>query len=264
MAKRFSETDKWKDAWFRKLKPLEKLVFLYLIDNCNNAGFMEIDAEFAAYQIGITEDEFLGAIQGLDRGCLGADGWVWIKNFLRHQKNDVLNPENNAHKQIISLFNEQINRFCDCQEFNEYLGANKGLFSPIGIGKGKGKGKGNSLASLEGGVGETKKRATVIPHDFAISDEIKSWAKKEGYTRLEERLSHFKDWAMSGSGGVKKYVDWDATFRNAIRGDYAKLNNNGNNGNGQKVPDSGIPDKDNVLKKIQDAKKRFAETGSYD
>ncbi len=43
MATRFTETNKWKDKWFRSLDPLEKVLFIYLIDNCDNAGFIEID-----------------------------------------------------------------------------------------------------------------------------------------------------------------------------------------------------------------------------
>jgi hypothetical protein len=85
-------------------------------------------------------------------------------------------------------------------------------------------------SELKEGDVRGNKRAVPIPVDFQISDSIREWAKKEGFTRLEERLSHFVDWARSGKDGVKKYVDWDATFRNAIRGDYAHLNN----GNGKK------------------------------
>jgi hypothetical protein len=59
-----------------------------------------------------------------------------------------------------------------------------------------------------------------IPDDFGISESVKSWAEKSGHDRLEERLDHFKDWALASG---KKYLDWDATFRNAIRNDWAKL-----------------------------------------
>ena len=61
---------------------------------------------------------------------------------------------------------------------------------------------------------------TYLPDDFSISESVRKWATSHGYTRLEERLSHFIDWAKAGN---KQYADWDATFRNAIRGDWAKL-----------------------------------------
>lgn len=138
---RFSETNKWNDPWFRKLKAGEKLVFLYLVDNCDNAGFYELDLEMMAFQIGIESTKIEGAIKGLTRGLLGANDFVWIKNFLKHQKNWPINPENNAHKQIINIFLEQEKNFKSFKCFKEKLGAIKGLISPIGIGKGIGKGK---------------------------------------------------------------------------------------------------------------------------
>jgi len=135
MSKRFSETDKWKDKWFRGLKTSEKLVFLYLIDNCDLAGFIEIDLTLWSFFIGLDEDKISGAIEGLSRGYLGADNWLWIKNFLKHQKNAKLNPENNAHKSIIGLLAAQQKRFKEKKEFKEILGANKGLFRAPGKGK---------------------------------------------------------------------------------------------------------------------------------
>lgn len=62
---------------------------------------------------------------------------------------------------------------------------------------------------------------TTIPDAYEISVQVREWATQNGITRLEERLAHFKDWATAGE---KKYKDWDAAFRNALRGDWAKLN----------------------------------------
>ncbi len=66
MGKRFTDTTKWTDKWFRKLSVCEKLMFLWLVDNCDNAGFWEVDLELAAMQIGIPQSQALGAWQGLN------------------------------------------------------------------------------------------------------------------------------------------------------------------------------------------------------
>ncbi len=106
MSKRFTDTTKWTDKWFRKLSVHGKLLFLWLVDNCDNAGFWEVDLELAAQQIGISEAEVAGAWEGLCRAYTRQGEYVWIKRFIRVQGNCPLNPDNNAHKQILSLFQE--------------------------------------------------------------------------------------------------------------------------------------------------------------
>ena len=143
MSKRFTETDKWKDTWFLDLKPSEKLLWFYILDNCDNAGFFEFNMRLVCFMTGMTEKQVEGAVEGLNRGLIGAKSGdlFLVKNFLRHQKNDTLNPDNNAHKQIIRIINEKD------ELFKENLGATMGLPSPTG--KGKGKGLSFSSPSLE-------------------------------------------------------------------------------------------------------------------
>lgn len=140
MASRFTVQDKWSDKWFRSLPPQEKLIWIYLCDNCNLAGFWEIDFEKLAFDTGIKQSDLEGAFQGLNRGFLEADGYIWIKNFLRHQRNLPLTQNNPAHKHIIEKFKEQAHRF-SLSVIEEKIGAIKGLLSSNGIGKGKGRGK---------------------------------------------------------------------------------------------------------------------------
>lgn len=52
MSKRFTETDKWRDPWFRKLSATAKLLFLWLVDNCDKAGVIDLDLESATFDIG--------------------------------------------------------------------------------------------------------------------------------------------------------------------------------------------------------------------
>jgi hypothetical protein len=131
---RFTAPEKWNDEWFSNLKPIEKLVFLYLVDKCDNAGFFEINKRIDSFLIGLSEDEFLATLRSLKKTYIASvDGRkIWLKNFLFYQKNLPLNPGNNAHKQIISFISSNIKIFD--YDFN-YLGANEGLFSPIGKGK---------------------------------------------------------------------------------------------------------------------------------
>lgn len=53
MAKRFTDTDKWRRPWFRKLEPRAKLAWLYLVDNCDHAGIWNADFDLLSFQLGI-------------------------------------------------------------------------------------------------------------------------------------------------------------------------------------------------------------------
>ena len=142
---RFSETDKWKDSWFRKLSAPSKLLFLYILDTCDNAGFFEMDTEMCAFITKMEEKHVLGAIKGLNRSLLGADDrdeLFYVKNFLRHQRNLPLNPENNAHKQILRIIDEKKIHFKSNEKYF------RGLLAPL-YSKGKGTSKGSSKGKVK-------------------------------------------------------------------------------------------------------------------
>lgn len=186
---RFTAPEKWNDEWFSNLKPLEKLVFMYLIDKCDNAGFFEINKRIDAFLIGIAEDDFLSNLRAIKKTYIpSTDGRkIWIKNYLFYQKNLPLNPDNNAHKQIIKIVLSNIKIFN--YDFN-YLGANEGLFSPIGKGNIIGKGNGNVE---EGGVGETFLWTDVVKNfnnDFRWKEKF-CIDKKINIEYLELKMKEF-------------------------------------------------------------------------
>jgi uncharacterized phage protein (TIGR02220 family) len=142
MAYRFTNTDKWNDAWFYELKPLQKLLFIYLCDNCDIAGFIEINFKKWVSDINSNTRDLQGALKGLARGLIYSNNndCIYIRNFLKHQKNFPLNEKNKAHLGIIKRFNLYSYKF-DIKDITEFIeGASKGLGSPTGNGIGIGNG----------------------------------------------------------------------------------------------------------------------------
>lgn len=169
--KRFSETEKWDDPWFQGLPPPAKLLFLFIIDRCNNAGFMEINESGIIHHTKLDPKALEPAWQALTKGVIVREGWAWVRRFLRHQKNDNLNPLNPAHRQILTLLSDQSKRFVGVAQFDELVAPYKGLNSPIGTGNGIGKGEGR-------GAGEgdpppnPKRRARWFPEELRGNAEF--------------------------------------------------------------------------------------------
>ena len=101
MSKRFTETNKWEDKFFRKLSPAAKLLYWYMWDRCDIAGFWEVDLHLASFCIGVCEAELESAFEELSDKYIVVRGSVWIKTFLKHQRNENLDLNNPAHIGIL-------------------------------------------------------------------------------------------------------------------------------------------------------------------
>ncbi len=79
-----------------------------------------------------------------------------------------------------------------------------------------------------------KKRASLVPDDFPITDEMRTWARANGITiSLEDATEDFLDY-WRGEGKLK--ADWIATWRNGMKSRQARAQSRGLtavNGNGR-------------------------------
>ncbi len=103
MAKRFTDSEKWKKPWFRKLKPLYKAFWEYLRDNCDHAGIWQVDFELAAYCIGEDVDQ-AEAMQLFEKQFIpfaGGKRWLII-DFVEYQYGGLV-ANNNAHISVINI-----------------------------------------------------------------------------------------------------------------------------------------------------------------
>ncbi len=98
-----TDTDKWKKRFVRELSPQHKLLWFYILDDCNHAGIWEVDIEVASIRVGyelihdMLPQAFLDKIVIFDNG----DKW-FIPEFIDFQYGE-LNPNSNVHKSVIAL-----------------------------------------------------------------------------------------------------------------------------------------------------------------
>ena len=55
MAKRFTDTEKWKKGFVRNLPPAYKLLWLYMLDDCDNAGVWQVEVEVASIRLAVKD-----------------------------------------------------------------------------------------------------------------------------------------------------------------------------------------------------------------
>lgn len=104
MAKRFTDTEKWKKPFLKALPAKYKLLWFYIVDDCDHAGIWQVDIDVASLRIGeeLFNDE---AIKFFSDKILVFDGgnkW-FIPSFIEFQYPSGLNPQNNAHTGIIKI-----------------------------------------------------------------------------------------------------------------------------------------------------------------
>ena len=194
MAYRFTNTEKWADNWFSNLKQFEMLLFLYLIDNCDIAGFIEINYRRWASDLNSSQQTIEGALKGLERGLILSlsNDCLFIKNFIKHQKNLPLNPENKAHAGILKRFEVYKEKF-NIENIELFINGSLPILNPlpIPIPIPKGLTRGFEAPSI---------------------DEVKAYCKERNNTVSPETFINFyqsKNWMV----GKNKMKDWKACVR---------------------------------------------------
>ena len=107
MAKRFTDTEKWKKAFIKKLAPELKLLWFYILDDCDISGLWQVDLEVASIRIGIPID-INKAISEFDENIIIIDnGEKWfIPSFLEFQYGSQLSKTNNIFRSIEKILNK--------------------------------------------------------------------------------------------------------------------------------------------------------------
>jgi len=228
MAYRFTNTDKWNDAWFVSLHPNEKLLFNFLCDNCDIAGFIEIIPAIWAAQTGLKLSEINGALKGLSRGLIYSsdNSCLYLRTFLKHQKNLPLNENNKAHLGIIRRFEIYYQRF-DIKDITDFIQAPS---KPLQRGTGIGNGIGN------GNLEEEEEKNWKNSFEIYLSEckaAFDDYLNDAELIKTQERLNPNVNVKLSIEKGFVNYwgtdagwkhkkrsrvkeIDWKATFTNAI------------------------------------------------
>ena len=203
MSKRDTVCEKWRDAWFRRLSPESKLVWIWLCDSCDIAGFIEVDLELAAFETGLAPEKIEGAIKDLARGLQAPTKDLpstkepqirpfWVRTFIKVQGNLPLNDANPCHRAILAriesrkfLFPNILEEIQNQTKTSTYQGPSKVLARCYG--KGNGKGNGNIG---RGGAGEKpQKHLTMFELKTKLEHLEAERARLHGSHKPEDKAS---------------------------------------------------------------------------
>ena len=106
MAKRYTHTDKFGADWFIILSKHGKLLYYYLNDICDHAGFYKVGFKHIEMYLELSQQEAEQALKELEDKIVWSDDkiMIWLKDFLEDQANIPLNKYNNAHKGVIRVW----------------------------------------------------------------------------------------------------------------------------------------------------------------
>lgn len=104
--KRFVETEKWNDPWFRRLPRDYKLLWDYLYTRCDNSGVWSVDWDLVKFHVGIDYNEAEALKIFGDRvKDIGRCRW-WLPKFVEFQFG-VMSEASRVHQSVITLMKKQ-------------------------------------------------------------------------------------------------------------------------------------------------------------
>src|SRR3990167_8907301 len=204
--KRFTQTMKWEDSWFRKLSPKLKCFWFYMLDRCDNAGVWKPDYELAGFFIGepITADDLNEINAGKERIKVLPNGSYQLIDFIDFQTGNLSGETlTNLQKNCLALIKKYSDIGCDITR-NDHV-ANGYKYK----GKGKGKGTGTAVPT------DVEKKNFVKPSNVEVTEYA---------TSIDFSLdgSRFCDYYESNGWRIGKnpMKDWRAAVRTWKRNGY--------------------------------------------
>lgn len=191
MPKRFTATEKWIDPWFCGLKPIEKLFWIYLLDNCDHAGVWQVNWPLVKFHLGdfeLNEEAFNGRIVKLKD-----DKWH-IPKFLSFQYGE-LKPENRMHLSVIHILEKE----------GAYKGLIRGLIAPMNMDKDKDQVLDKVIKGGVGGKGKLRFYPPTI-------EEVETYCC-ERKNNVDPQRWHNYYTANGWKVGKNPMKDWQAAVR---------------------------------------------------
>lgn len=218
MAKRFSDSNKWSKPFIRSMKAPYKLLWLFILDECDHAGLWQVDFDTAQIKTGEKLDKEQAAKLFSDKIIEVDSGEKWfIVDFIDFQYGQ-LQANNRVHVSVANIL-----RKYDLIDESLCLKKveNKGLTTPLQGCKDKDKDK--AMDKDKDNMGVKNKKST--KHSFEDSEYFDKavfaqmlQSSSEPYCKADP--NHYWESCKNGSDSKGyKYLNWSAAIKTWIRTD---------------------------------------------
>lgn len=208
--KRFTETEKWRDSWFRRLSPSTKIAYLYILDSVDLAGVWDPDFELANFTIGEPVDWIKVQSELGDRLEMLKSGKWWLTKFIHFQYGN-LSEDCRPHLAVLRLIDAHgLKLDTLSKEYKKSTGSHKD--------KDKDQDKDKDI----GGVGESAEAIyQAYPRKEAKQSAIKAILKALDHGDVTERAAYmlsktraYADAVAKWPADERQYVPHPATWFN--------------------------------------------------
>lgn len=200
MAKRFTDTDKFTDPWYRRLSTKNKLLWDWMLCSCDHAGFISIDLEFVELVLGEKYEDNVIETYFFERVLKLGDFKFFIPKFIKFQYGP-LNPESRVHLSVIKKLEEHginlkgIDTLCIPYEY------------PIDTLKDKDKDKDKVMDKAKAKAKANTKECVIIPEASDITDgrdksPTQLYKIASGKVRPDQVIQLFNE-TLAGVGSLK-------------------------------------------------------------
>lgn len=200
--KRFTETLKWQDPWFRRLSANAKMLWLYILDHADHIGLVEVDVEFVSQDccMKIADKHIAELGDRLEKvsGCK-----YYMPKFIRFQYGS-LSESCPAHKKVLqSIKNDSL--FCDSLGYH-YPNARVSIPYRTVQEEDRTGQEGNK-------TGEPEEKTQTGSQPRGTLEELKAYALEIGLPASDGSFM-FDHWSSNGwKNGENPSKDWKAGMR---------------------------------------------------
>ena len=211
--KRFTDTLKWEKEWFLSLSVGDKLVWLYLLDSCNEAGLWNVNWRLCSMLTGV---ELTGPSEEIAKQLVETnhEKVFYLKGFMEFQYPDYMLKKSPMIRKCV----DKLIRYgvVDADEYE--TAQNQSVMESVSSVVDRVQEKETDKDKVKEVVKVVKKKKDVSLN--SITDEmLEELQLKNLDIDVKEQFERFKD-HLSAHG--KRYKDYQAAFRNWLKSPYVE------------------------------------------